>query len=279
MDKNKDKKTKKQKTGRLCGFIGITLAALLTAGTFVCDALMTGKTLFSFVTTGNVMDRFDTVTAETSRTETETFFSQAADGFLTSVDQKYTSYTLNYCVNVRQSSTNGISYINAWKEVNAVVDVDYTVYTVAERYAEGLSYGRIVHEYVVFKTGANAGKAWGRKGYLDQSVSDSELLNKTDWEEVSGTLSNELSSVYSLLADATYGQYDVLNGQFAFTVTGENKSGSGFLKPGMTPTLEFSYVVDGKRKEIAHHVWQCSHLNATKATVPQSLLDVLGGEA
>ena len=38
-------------------------------------------------------------------------------------------------------------------------------------------------------------------------------------------------------------------------------------------------VVDGKRKEIAHHVWQCSHLNATKATVPQSLLDVLGGEA
>ena len=275
--KEKKVKDKKPSTGKLRGFIGVLIAVILLVGVGVCDALTTGKNLFSFVSTGSFMDRFDGATAETSKKETEEFFDQAAVAFTDSVDQKYTSYTLQYTANVEKSDMAGVTYTNAWKEVFATVDSNYTVLTVTERVAEGLSYSRVVREYVLCKTGENAGSAWGRFAYADASVGDVDLLEKASWTKLSKGLYNEMEIVPEIFDNATYTTYSVVENKFAYKVEKNDRAGYGYVKAGFAPTVSFAYEVKTECVERATHTWQCSHLNATTAIVPQSLLNVIGG--
>ncbi len=280
MGKNKKEKKVKEKkpsTGKLRGFIGVMIAILLLVGVGVCDALTTGKNLFSFVSTGSFMDRFDAATAETSRKETEEFFDQAAVAYSSNADQKYTSYTFSCSSSVETSNSEGVTYVNKWKEISAMVDVDYTVLTMTERYAEGLSYTRVVTEYVLCKSGENAGRLWGRRAYADVSVGDVDLLEKATWTEVSGGLYNEMDFVNGLLVNAQYTTYDIVENKFNFTIEQGEKTGRGFIQAGLTPTVSFSYEIKGEAIERATHTWKCSNLNATKAIVPQSLVSVIGG--
>jgi len=279
---NKEKKTKEKLqplSAKMRGLLGVGIAATVLVGTFACSALTTGKNMFSFVTTGNAMDRFSPETAQTSKTETEWFFYQAANCFYYDVEQKYTSYTMTYNCSLEYANWKQQTYTNAWREVEAQVDENYTMFTVTDEYAEALTYNRTVREFIVCKKGENAGRIWGRYCEADQSASDVELLAKEKWTEVSGSLTNVMGSAASLLQDAVYGNYDFLNGQFAFSMAKGNKSGNGYLKPGMTPTLSFSYETAGERYETGHHEWICSYLNATTVVLPQSFLKVIGGVA
>lgn len=276
----KEKKAKKPSSGRLRAFVGVVIAILLFGGVVVCDSLTTGKNLFSFVSTGSVMDRFDEASRETSKKETENFFGQAAYLFMATAeeDQKYTSYSMTYTINEEEADAKGHTYTNKWREVSAMVDKDYTVYTVSNRFAEGLTYTRTVSEYVFCKTGANAGRAWKRSGTAEQSVGDVDILEKATWTEIDTTkLKNEAAGAFVYLNGATYGDYDVVDSAFNFTVTTANSQGSGKMKPGVMPSLSFSYMIGLEREDTAHHLWTFSHLNATKAIVPKSLASVLGG--
>ena len=272
----KEKKEKKPSTGRLRGFIGVLIAVLLFVGVGVCDTLLSGKKMFSFVSTGSVMDRFDPATAETSKEETEIFFNQAATLFSATADQKYTSYTLKYTADIEQGNY-GLPYTKTSGEMMAAVDKDYTVVTISKRYAEGLLYSRQVTECVIFKTGANAGETWIRSAYADASVGDVDLLEKAAWQKTTGTLNNELRFVEELLTNAEYTTYNIVDNKFNFQVEQTDKIGYGYVQPGLAPTVAFQYEIQGESLEKACHMWQCSNLNATTAIVPQSLLNTVGG--
>ncbi|MBQ9117881.1 MAG: hypothetical protein IJY11_01610 [Clostridia bacterium] len=281
MDKKEKKEQKvkkvKKSAGKLRGFVGVAIAFVLMAGVYMCDMISTGRDPFSFATTGDIFDRFDEEKAEESKNETAKFFLQASNLYAQDSEQQYTSYTLNYQTNVALSPEyNDWTYTNAWRDVTAAVDKNYTVCTVSERYAEGLTYRREVVEYVICKTGSNAGQSWIRRGYADQAVSDVDILEKAAWTQVSGMQINEMSVVAEMLDSAVFGDYDFLEGEFAFTSVIHETVGCGTLKSGVEPKITFSYDAKGERKERAYHEWVCSSINATKAIVPQSLLDIIG---
>ena len=278
----KDKKQdKKKSTGRLRGFIGVVISLVLLLGAGVCKSLISGKKLFSFTVTGSLADRFDEDVALESKMQAEQFFVQGAKLYDSSeVGSKYSSYTLKGRMMYEESNQAGRPYTNAWKEVYANVDKDYTVYTVTEEVTYEFDYARTVREYVLCKTGTHAGELWTRSRSADESASDVGILEKGEWHEATTTVSNEMEMALSLLSQAKYSYYDAFNGQFEFSVVNEGKQGTGTFKPGLLPEVTFSYELNrGEYHEAATHSWECSFINATKAVVPQSLLDTLGGNA
>ncbi len=283
----KEQKVKKKTTGRVRGFIGIVISLLLLAGVFVCNSLTSGNKMFSFVTTGNVMDRFDKATAETSRDETVNFISQANTLFATSADQKYTSYTLDYS-RILTTQVGGKTYNSAWVDAHVVVDKDYTIYTESVRLAQEDDYGRFAAEYVLVKTGEKANTLWGRVVSADQATGDVSYLSKVDWMQLSSeTVADfKTADVIELakesLAWAAYDTYNVVENvhNFSIEVLGYEE-GEGSLQAGLTPTLKIAYGdvdTDGNPFR-TQCVWKYSNLNGTKAMVPQSLLDIVGGAA
>ena len=284
MGKNK-KQNKKQSSGRLRGFIGVTISLVLLLGVGIGSAFLNGKEPFSFATTGSFLEKFDEDDALKTKARAEQFFVEGTRLYdRAAITTKYHSYTLDYKVSFLETISDH-TYISVWKDVHACVDRDYTVFTVVEDAAVELDFVRSVKEYVLCKTGAHAGELWLREGNADEAAGDLGLLEKGAWVQVEEPVENLMEEAFSLLVQARYSYYDAFEGQFEFSVEKDGKGGEGTFKPGPVPELSFTYGADGRRPGVsgngdhAHYSWDFSYINATKAVVPQSLLDKMGGNA
>lgn len=294
-----------KKKGRICGTIGLVLSLVLAGGTVVYGTMFHQNAAGSAKSpvgdsTGNYFvswvkrDGF----GETKKLIDESFVAVSATS---EENATYKSYTLDYSTTATYKADDGTTSVYMQK---ATVYVDES-YTYLKTFVRGLDGGEVeadAYEYIFVK---ETGKVYFRtNAVLTESAADAPLLDTSAWAvDTEGTY--EGFAAFGVAMTQTVAAFDAagsegssvelridfLTGEYFFedrtalSAFDEGSTAEYRFTVGIAPTVRYSLsgkITDEEKKtsEVNYtYTLGYSCLNNTKVNIPDSLAEILEGEA